>query len=470
MTRRFLGGLTAIIAVLAGTAVANVPPAAAGVTAFAVPTSAAGLGRIATAPNGDMWFVEADVNKVGKITTAGVVTEYSLPAQTVSGSTVKDLDVGPDGRVWVVFDSGWQAVALDQSGNVTVGPLDLFGNPYGEHVRALPDGSAWVTLSYDEDGVIKISPTGSGTWSDNAPPCDDQSLGLGADGAAWCSDGGSIIKVNADGTGGTTYPLPADASYPSSLATGPVGTIWFGRHWPGTWTTSPSRGNVGYLDAATGATKIWNTGSRTAPRSLTMAPDGTMWFTSVGAAKGIGHIDATGSGRLTQVGNYQPTDLAVGADGAIWFTDKSNNAIVRVTTDALQITNLDPGEGSVLTNPPAPAPPPGTPPGQSPGVQAGTVQVPKRALRVHKRRVAIRVACPNGATRCAGTAQLRAKRPVAHSRPYAVAAGKSGRVTFRLTRKGLRAIPRRGSVALQVRLLLPGSTRAAATARIRVRR
>lgn len=46
-------------------------PAHADVTVYPVPTSDAGLGRIVTAPNGDMWFVERDTNQIGRITPGG---------------------------------------------------------------------------------------------------------------------------------------------------------------------------------------------------------------------------------------------------------------------------------------------------------------------------------------------------------------------------------------------------------------
>ena len=129
----------------------------------------------------------------------------------------------------------------------------------------------------------------------------------------WCQGGhagglDTIVKVGADANSGTIYPLPSDATYPNALTGGPVGSIWFTRSSSGTIFTSPNSGSVGYLDAASGATKIWSTGSRSAPGDLVLGPDGNMWFTNKGAAPGIGHISATGVG-ADQLGRQLPADL-----------------------------------------------------------------------------------------------------------------------------------------------------------------
>ena len=50
-----------------------------------VPTSNAGLGRITTAPDGSMWFVEENANKVGRITTAGQLQEIPAPRDELVG-------------------------------------------------------------------------------------------------------------------------------------------------------------------------------------------------------------------------------------------------------------------------------------------------------------------------------------------------------------------------------------------------
>jgi virginiamycin B lyase len=469
---------TARTAVLAALAVVVSPllvvqagaPAHAAVSVFPVPTSNAGLGRITTAPDGTMWFVEEDANKVGRITPGGQVTEYALGATTTDEASVMDLDVAPDGAVWVVYDSGWNAVRLDPAtGSATKYGLGSY--PYGGAVRVAGDGSAWITMNYDESGVIRIVPGQPYSWTANAPECEDV-LGEATDGSMWCQGAGldTLVRLGPDANSGTTYPLPSDASYPNGLAAGPTGSIWFTRSWSGTMFTSPSHGSIGYLDAATGATQIWSTGSRTAPSDLVMGPDRQMWFTNRGAAPGIGHISATGVGAISSVGSYEPTSLTFGPDGAIWFTDAKNNSIVRVTTDQLATTNIDLGDGVTMVAPATPAPP--TPPAPA-AAAVGALPKVKGVTTVRKGAIRVPVLCGRDVAGCAGRLGLEtAKGGKALARPkaYTVASGKKARVKVRLSKKGLRLLRPGRVVKVRVELTAPGARKVLVRQTIKVRR
>ncbi|MBS2939820.1 hypothetical protein KDN32_18930 [Nocardioides sp. J2M5] len=443
-------------------------PAQAAVTVYPVPTSSAGLGRITTAPDGTMWFVEEDTNKIGRITPGGQITEYGLGAQTTDDSRVMDLDVAPDGKVWVVYDSGWKAASIDPTtGNATGYGLGAY--PYGGAVRVGPDGAAWITMNYDESGIVRIVPGQPYSWTANAPECEDV-LGEAADGTMWCQGGGldTVVKVGPDANSGTTYPLPSDATYPNALAAGPVGSIWFTRSSSGTIFTSPSSGSVGYLDAASGATQIWKTGSRTAPQDLVKGPDGQMWFTNAGAAPGIGHISAGGVGAIASVGNYEPTSLTFAADGAIWFTDAKNNAIVRVTTDQLATTNIDLGDGVTMIAPGTTEPP-------SPGAASvGTIPKVKGVTPVRRGKVVVPVKCPKGtAGGCRGRVGLelaRGGKSLGKARAYAVKPGKKAKVTVALSKKGLKRLRPGKVVKVRVELTAKGSKKVLAKRTIKVRR
>lgn len=471
---------TALLAVLALLvspllAVVSTSPAHAAVSVFPVATSNAGLGRITTAPDGSMWFLMSNANKVGRITTSGQIQEFALPPtdSSVEGPA-KGLDVGPDGSVWVTTDHGARLAHLSSAGQV----LNewLFPNydgcagdscPYGGEVRVDPSGTAWVTMNYGSSFVVKVTPTGQLTASDNSPECDDV-LGEAADGSMWCQSGnaqsqGTIVKVNADAAGGVSYPLPSDASYPNGLAAGPVGSIWFTRSGTGSWLTSPSRGSIGYLDAATGATQIWSTGSRSAPQDLLMGPDNQMWFTNAGAAPGIGHIAASGVGAISSVGNYEPTSLTFGPDGAIWFTDEKNNSIVRVTTDQLGVTNVDLGEGVTMmaTNATRATLPVGTL-----GKVKGVSKLKRGVLRVP-------LSCPRAGGGCAGTIRVElasGKKAIAKPKRYTALAGANAKVTFAIHRKVLRKIRPGKVVKVRVELTAPGSKKVRAKRIIKVRR
>jgi virginiamycin B lyase len=453
--------------------VAGTSPAHAAANVFPVPTSSAGLGRITTAPDGSMWFLMQDANKVGRITTSGQIQEFALPPtdSSVEGPA-KGLDVGPDGSVWVTTEHGENLVRMSSAGQVLNNWELPYGSPYGGEVRVGPDGVAWVTMNFDESFIVKVTPTGQLIDPANSPECDDV-LGEAADGTMWCQNGNAsaqdvITRVNADAAGGVSYPLPSDASYPNGLAAGPVGSIWFTRSWSGTFATSPSQGSIGYLDAASGATTIWSTGSRSAPSDLLMGPDRQMWFTNVGAVPGIGHISANGVGAISSVGNYEPTSLTFGPDGAIWFTDEKNNSIVRVTTDQLGTTNVDLGDGVTMIAPTTPTP---TPTG---GTAAGAVAKVKGVRPVKRGKVKVPLSCPAAAAAgCAGTLRLelaKGGKALAKSKRYQVAAGKKATVTVKLSKKGLAKLRRGKVVKVRVELSVPGSKKVAAKRTIKVRR
>ena len=67
---------------------------------YQVPTSASEPGGMVAGPDGALWFVETAVNKIGRISTDGVVTEYSVPT---AGAI--DTDQGIPRR-----RSGWRAL------------------------------------------------------------------------------------------------------------------------------------------------------------------------------------------------------------------------------------------------------------------------------------------------------------------------------------------------------------------------
>ena len=59
---------------------------AADVQLFAVPTAGAGLSNIVAGPDGALWFNEQDGFAVGRITTAGAVTEIPVPRASYSAN------------------------------------------------------------------------------------------------------------------------------------------------------------------------------------------------------------------------------------------------------------------------------------------------------------------------------------------------------------------------------------------------
>ena len=150
-------------------------------------------------------------------------------------------------------------------------------------------------------------------------------------------------------------------------------------------------------------------------------------------------------------------------DGAIWFTDSTDNAIVRVTTDQLAANNVDVGSGatygvrSVLVLP-----------------YTGTVVKPKRTIRVSHGKATVTLACPkktNGG--CHGTLTLRTatkKHTKLGKRSYSIKAGKHAKVTVKLTKKGLKHVRPGHTTKARAELTPTGGSRPTYTHKVKLRR
>lgn len=63
-------------------------------------------------PTATLWFTEPNANKVGRITTSGVMSEFIVPS---TGGTLYEITVGPDGALWVAANSKLVRMQLSQS-------------------------------------------------------------------------------------------------------------------------------------------------------------------------------------------------------------------------------------------------------------------------------------------------------------------------------------------------------------------
>jgi streptogramin lyase len=116
-------------------------------------TPGSGPSSIAADGSGNMWFTETDGNQISKITAAGVVTEYPVP---VAGSRPAGIALGADGNMW--FGGGNSGPGGTQvMGRMTpTGAVKLFGagassNPFG--VALGSDGHIWFT-NYQGNNTI----------------------------------------------------------------------------------------------------------------------------------------------------------------------------------------------------------------------------------------------------------------------------------------------------------------------------
>jgi virginiamycin B lyase len=91
--------------------------------------------------------------------------------------------------------------------------------------------------------------------------------------------------------------------------------------------------------------------SGTHPHDVAPARDGGVWFTAQGSGE-LGWLDpATGKTRLTPLGQgSSPHGVIVGPDGAPWITDSGLNAIVRVDPGSLEVRRFPLPAGAGYAN------------------------------------------------------------------------------------------------------------------------
>ena len=93
---------------------------------------------IAAGPDGALWFTNRGSNSIGRITTAGVVTDY-----TDTGITDPGITAGPDGALWFTNDGNNSIGRITTTGVVT----NYTGSRHRPALRDHrgPDGALWFT-------------------------------------------------------------------------------------------------------------------------------------------------------------------------------------------------------------------------------------------------------------------------------------------------------------------------------------
>jgi streptogramin lyase len=148
------------------------------VTEFPLPGRSGG---IAAGPDGAIWFTEGELDRIGRITTTGAVSEFALPA----GSAPIGIVAGPDGNLWFTESSGNKIGRITTLGTITEFPIPTAGSR-PMHITSGPDGNLWFTES----------------------------------------SGNKIGRITTAGVI-TEFPIPTPGSGSFDITSGPDGNIWF---------------------------------------------------------------------------------------------------------------------------------------------------------------------------------------------------------------------------------------------------
>lgn len=187
-----------------------------------------GAGDITLGPDGAIWFTDFN-NRIGRMTTAGVVTEYPIPAAFIGPRTIT---VGPDGALWFTSDIG-QVGRLDTSGNgFRFYNLPEYPTLYAQlgAITSGPDGNLWLSVMTDGGlgRIVRLTPSGQFTeFPTTGPGSNILDITAGPDGALWFTENATSRIGRMTVTGVLTeYDLSPGAG-PLGITVGRDGAIWF---------------------------------------------------------------------------------------------------------------------------------------------------------------------------------------------------------------------------------------------------
>jgi virginiamycin B lyase len=177
--------------------------------------------------DGAIWFTEGSVDRLGRISTAGNVTETVVRGR---GSFPQGIVAFPGGGIWFTH-------TIEIGNLIPWGGLGLHGlptlNDFSQDICVGPDKNLWFTVHNDRNR--NVSWIGQLThWDGRIKQykLDDKShpLGItaGPDGNLWFTDekANRIGKLSVTGQV-TAYNLPHQTSLPAHIVTGPDGNLWF---------------------------------------------------------------------------------------------------------------------------------------------------------------------------------------------------------------------------------------------------
>ena len=277
---------------------------------------------IAAGPDGALWFTNSGNNTIGRITTTGLVTNYTAPGIDIPWG----ITLGPDGALWFTNLGNNTIGRITTAGLVTSYTGPGISSPWG--IRAGPDGALWFT-NYGNNSIGRITTTGLVTnHTGNGINRPWGITSSGPNGAMWFTNQGNNTIGRITTTGLVTNYSGNGIDEPQGITAGANGPLWF---------TNYGNNSIGRI-TTTGVVSNYTAPGINGPWGITSGPDDGVWFTNRGN-NSIGRIPTAGAEvNYFGAGIDEPEAIRTGLDQALWFTNYGNNSIGRITVTG-QVTN-----------------------------------------------------------------------------------------------------------------------------------
>lgn len=255
----YIGRITPSGTVLASRAISSLP---------------ASVGGLVAGPDGNVWFTVTEygpapdydrLGSIGRMTPTGAVTRFR---NGLSPNEIpQNITMGPDGNLWFTArpdpntfnPAGGKVGRITTDGAITEFSLNRFQHILPQSIAAGADGNLWFTVSGSsgEQPIGRITTEGATTYfaANSANPTN---LTSGRDGNLWFTNNQGptkdIGRVTPDGAV-TTFStgITQDPSTElRSITSGPDGNLWFAEG----YGAYPFSGRIGV---------VWLSGVRPAP-------------------------------------------------------------------------------------------------------------------------------------------------------------------------------------------------------------
>ena len=289
------------------------------------PVAGASPSHIASGPDGNLWFTDLNGNRIGRITTSGIVTMFSSGLS--AASEPQGITAGPDGNMWFA-EYGNDAIGrITLDGVVTEFPINNIGGVSSPiDITSGPDGNLWFT-AFDGNSIGKISTTGIVTTYKILSNAGTVSITNGPDGNLWFTEDSSNVVGRITTAGNVTefHPGGQGYGYVSDITTGPDGNLWF------VGSVSNSIGRITPSGQFTIFPIVYTNGKYPVSQyGITKGKDGNIWFTDINGS--VSSISTSGviTSYVAPAYGGEPEGIASGPDGNIWFTEFSGARIGKI--------------------------------------------------------------------------------------------------------------------------------------------
>ncbi len=263
------------------------------------------------------------------------IVSYSAPA-----ASAKDLILrGGDGNIF--FTQGPNKISrISPSGRVNGKRLGTPDDVAIAGIAAGANGNLWITDTISVSiGILELhalAPRAKATLSEHRLPGRHrpQHITLGADENFWIADSTRDRVMWVRDTFFVEYRVPSLNVGIAGMTVAPDGTLWF---------TESNVAKIGQVIPGGIVTELSLPSTASQPTAITVGPDGNVWYTDPGLNV-IGRVNldnlAVTEFPIPSAPGGLPNHIASGSDGNLWYTATRANKVGRVTPQGV-ITEFD---------------------------------------------------------------------------------------------------------------------------------